>query len=413
MAQAEQVCITEVLDGRIYLGNLAAARDVERRNQLGITRVLSVCPDYPSEGGDHHEVIDVEDDEYQDILVHLPGACAFIQRAVDRREKVLVHCKMGISRSATVVAAYLMKSQGMDASTALRYLTQKRHQIHPNYGFIKQLEAFEKCKDEESLGPLNPVYKSWKRRHRQDVTCYLNRLEDVALIIPDRLMLMSHFPEDEQQGRSLLANIGITHLVTLSPAGSKLLPRDALRDAHHIEVPEEDPDSVMDLLLGAVTFIQRAAEQEGRVMIYSENEPRACMTACAYLVATGRATNSEEARAVVQEAVLLGEPPEAWQRRLKLLDEPSFKQSLEDALSAATVSTASDASGSSPGSSSGPGTPDGVTEPLYLPNPAQITGKPFKMEGVMDALSAIQEISKKEFVNSPVVAPRITASVVA
>ncbi|EAU82612.2 hypothetical protein CC1G_07894 [Coprinopsis cinerea okayama7 len=402
MAQAEQVCITEVLDGRIYLGNLAAARDVERRNQLGITRVLSVCPDYPSEGGDHHEVIDVEDDEYQDILVHLPGACAFIQRAVDRREKVLVHCKMGISRSATVVAAYLMKSQGMDASTALRYLTQKRHQIHPNYGFIKQLEAFEKCKDEESLGPLNPVYKSWKRRHRQDVTCYLNRLEDVALIIPDRLMLMSHFPEDEQQGRSLLANIGITHLVTLSPAGSKLLPRDALKDAHHIEVPEEDPDSVMDLLLGAVTFIQRAAEQEGRWLQRDERQ-----------ILRKLELWSKKVRGFCV-AVLLGEPPEAWQRRLKLLDEPSFKQSLEDALSAATVSTASDVSGSSPGSSSGPGTPrDGVTEPLYLPNPAVITGKPFKMEGVMDALSAIQEATKKEFASSPVVAPRITASVVA
>jgi len=48
----------------------------------------------------------VDDFEYEDILVHLPQSCQFIQTALDEGGKVLVHCVMGVSRSATVVCAY-------------------------------------------------------------------------------------------------------------------------------------------------------------------------------------------------------------------------------------------------------------------------------------------------------------------
>jgi dual specificity phosphatase 12 len=51
-------------------------------------------------------VIPVQDSEYDDILIHFPDACRFIQNAVDSGGRVLVHCYMGISRSAAVIAAY-------------------------------------------------------------------------------------------------------------------------------------------------------------------------------------------------------------------------------------------------------------------------------------------------------------------
>ena len=88
------------------LSSLSAALSLDLRNQLGITHIVSVCPEYPSTGP-HHLVIAVDDSEYENLLIHLPQACQFMQAALENDGgKVLVHCVMGISRSATVVAAY-------------------------------------------------------------------------------------------------------------------------------------------------------------------------------------------------------------------------------------------------------------------------------------------------------------------
>jgi dual specificity phosphatase 12 len=85
--------------------SLAAAKSIDLRRQFGITHLLSVCQDFPPEGP-NHLIISVQDSEYDDILIHLPVACRFIQNTVESGGRVLVHCVMGISRSAAVIAAY-------------------------------------------------------------------------------------------------------------------------------------------------------------------------------------------------------------------------------------------------------------------------------------------------------------------
>jgi protein-tyrosine phosphatase len=51
---------------------------------------------------------------------------------------VLVHCKEGISRSATLVLAFLMIKEGLSAQDAMRTVRRER-EIRPNNGFLKQL----------------------------------------------------------------------------------------------------------------------------------------------------------------------------------------------------------------------------------------------------------------------------------
>lgn len=65
--------------------------------------------------------------------------------SVNRKEgsKVLVHCKMGISRSASVVIAYAMKAYSWDLKKALTYVQTKRQCIKPNSSFISQLETYQ------------------------------------------------------------------------------------------------------------------------------------------------------------------------------------------------------------------------------------------------------------------------------
>ena len=52
--------------------------------------------------------------------------------------KVLVHCLVGVSRSATCVLAYLMICRKMSAVDAIRTVRMRRD-IHPNDGFLQQL----------------------------------------------------------------------------------------------------------------------------------------------------------------------------------------------------------------------------------------------------------------------------------
>ncbi len=64
-----------------------------------------------------------------------------IEEALACGGRVLVHCKEGISRSATIVVAHLMQT-GVPMLEALAHV-KKRRSVFPNDGFLRQLAAFE------------------------------------------------------------------------------------------------------------------------------------------------------------------------------------------------------------------------------------------------------------------------------
>lgn len=59
------------------------------------------------------------------------------------RSKCLVHCKMGVSRSASTVIAYAMKEFGWSLEKAYNFVKQKRSITRPNPGFMRQLAEYE------------------------------------------------------------------------------------------------------------------------------------------------------------------------------------------------------------------------------------------------------------------------------
>jgi atypical dual specificity phosphatase len=58
--------------------------------------------------------------------------------------KVLVHCKMGRSRSATLVLMWMVFHHGMSLAEAWRKLKHCRRQIGLNSGFTRTLINFER-----------------------------------------------------------------------------------------------------------------------------------------------------------------------------------------------------------------------------------------------------------------------------
>ncbi|CAI5996080.1 unnamed protein product [Closterium sp. NIES-65] len=108
---------------------------------------------------EHPDLLDMDD---ADLLAVLPSCLAFVEESVNCGEKVLVHCHAGVSRSAAVVTAYLMKLHRSTAEDALRLLQSKHPLACPNDGFLHQLRIFH------SMGwvvdPHHPDYSRFKLR---------------------------------------------------------------------------------------------------------------------------------------------------------------------------------------------------------------------------------------------------------
>ncbi|CAE8598587.1 unnamed protein product [Polarella glacialis] len=92
--------------------------------------------------GVHYLRVPVRDEQGADLLTHLGDAVDFIDSALAAGGVVLVHCKHGQSRSASVVAAWLMKANGWNPQQSLAHLKHCRPRVSPNCGFLRQLELF-------------------------------------------------------------------------------------------------------------------------------------------------------------------------------------------------------------------------------------------------------------------------------
>ncbi|MCL4132564.1 UNVERIFIED_CONTAM: hypothetical protein GTU68_029318 [Idotea baltica] len=87
--------------------------------------------------------IRVYDDEKTELLRHWDDTFRYISQVKSRGSKVLVHCKMGISRSASVVIAYAMKAHNLSLEQATQMIREKRTCIKPNQAFTSQLKIYQ------------------------------------------------------------------------------------------------------------------------------------------------------------------------------------------------------------------------------------------------------------------------------
>lgn len=101
----------------------------------------------------------LNDDPTENLLDRLEACLEFIDKAREQGT-ILVHCMAGVSRSASVIVAYLMKIENLSVKDALSSLREASSKVCPNKGFMEQLQMFEEmgCR----IDPMHPVYKSFK-----------------------------------------------------------------------------------------------------------------------------------------------------------------------------------------------------------------------------------------------------------
>ena len=98
---------------RVYLGDSGDARNVEKLDKKQITYVLNAAAGEVHTDGLYEKRIkclrlDIIDEDWYDISKHIDRALDFISEAKANKAGILVHCVAGVSRSVTVVMAYLM-----------------------------------------------------------------------------------------------------------------------------------------------------------------------------------------------------------------------------------------------------------------------------------------------------------------
>ncbi|XP_046495224.1 protein phosphatase Slingshot homolog 1 isoform X1 [Equus quagga] len=129
----------------LYLGSEWNASNLEELQGSGVDYILNVTREidnfFPGLFAYHN--IRVYDEETTDLLAHWNEAYHFINKAKRNHSKCLVHCKMGVSRSASTVIAYAMKEFGWPLEKAYNYVKQRRSIARPNAGFMRQLSEYE------------------------------------------------------------------------------------------------------------------------------------------------------------------------------------------------------------------------------------------------------------------------------
>ncbi|XP_059150394.1 uncharacterized protein LOC131937195 isoform X3 [Physella acuta] len=135
---------SKILD-YLYLGSEWNASNLEELKSKGISYILNVTKEIDNffVGMFQYYNVRVCDVEEEELLKHWDKTYKFITKARTHNAKVLVHCKMGVSRSASTVMAYLMKEKRWSVEQAFDFVKKQRGCVQPNNGFMEQLRMYE------------------------------------------------------------------------------------------------------------------------------------------------------------------------------------------------------------------------------------------------------------------------------
>ncbi|THU93241.1 phosphatases II [Dendrothele bispora CBS 962.96] len=149
--------MTTISSGALYIGSISAIHDVDLLRSHNVSHLVQVLdapwlPPLGEKEGFTSFKISILDATSADLKPYLENACTSIDRALREGRSVLVHCQQGVSRSAAVVIAYLIRNHGMSYDVAYNHLLRKRACIKPNSGFVNALKDWENTWRRPSLG---------------------------------------------------------------------------------------------------------------------------------------------------------------------------------------------------------------------------------------------------------------------
>lgn len=128
----------------LFIGGKPAASNRKLLKQLGIRHVLNCSAGLPFASSEtRNQRLHLQDVRSQRLLPQLVQACDFLEEARHSGGCCLVHCRQGVSRSVSVVLAYLIIHYGFCLKEAWQLVRKSRPAAQPNRGFCAQLVDLE------------------------------------------------------------------------------------------------------------------------------------------------------------------------------------------------------------------------------------------------------------------------------
>ena len=133
-------------DPMLFIGTAKQAENEKLYEKLQIGSCINLSQNkrinYPA--GLNRLDIDIPDETNSNLFEHFTKTTEFLQKAIQSGTgNCFVFCQMGISRSSSVVLAYLIADKKLTLKSAFDLLKSCRPIIRPNFGFLKQLKQWE------------------------------------------------------------------------------------------------------------------------------------------------------------------------------------------------------------------------------------------------------------------------------
>ncbi|KAL7648028.1 UNVERIFIED_CONTAM: hypothetical protein RMT77_001645 [Armadillidium vulgare] len=139
---------------KLWLGDCDAATNVAYLQRHGITHVLNAAdnktgpapvktgPDFYKGAKIKYLGLDLIDLPFANVARHFVATAEFLEDALSTGGTVLVHCRQGRSRSASIVIGFLMIKKNFTAGEALKRLREYR-EVRPNNSFLQQIADYD------------------------------------------------------------------------------------------------------------------------------------------------------------------------------------------------------------------------------------------------------------------------------
>ena len=135
--------MSEIIPNKLYLGDMFDANNKELIRDKQISCIICVADNLKLNHEENSKTkiykYNLSDDYECDILSYFNEICDIIEN----EKVVLVNCAAGVSRSSTIVLAYIMKYYKNTLKEAFNYVREKRPRICPNKHFMNSLLAYE------------------------------------------------------------------------------------------------------------------------------------------------------------------------------------------------------------------------------------------------------------------------------